>query len=168
MTKSVIAGVFPYKDKLLNAIRRLKEAGLHGLEVKMPVPDHDILDAVDHKPTPVGLFTLVGGIAGMATGFLGPAWAHSHWGFTIGGKPVVSLPPFIVIMFELTILFGALSTLIGLFFLARLPRPLKFRADHLYDPRCSDDHYGLVVETPADKLELVRQILASEGAEVKA
>lgn len=168
MTSSLITGVFPYKDKLLSAIRRLKEAGINGLEVKMPVPDHDILDAVAHKPTPVGLFTLVGGITGMATGFLGPAWAHSHWGFTIGGKPVVSLPPFIVIMFELTILFGALATLIGLFFLARLPRPLKFRADHLYDPRCTEDHYGLYVAAPGDKAELVKTILASEGAEVKA
>jgi hypothetical protein len=162
-----ISGVFEFKDKLLAAIRRLKEAGIKDLEVRMPVPDHDILDAVDHKPTPVGWFTLLGGIAGMTTGFVGPAWAHSHWGNIIGGKPVISLPPFIVIMFELTILFGGVLTLIGLFLLCRIPSVGKLKTDRHFDPRCSEDHYALIVNIPDGKLDEAKGILSEEGAEVR-
>lgn len=163
----LISGVFPFKDKLISAIKRLRKAGIKDLEVKMPIPDHDILDALKHKETPVGWFTLIGGITGMTTGFVGPAWAHSHWGNTIGGKPVVSLPPFIVIMFELTILFGAILTLIGLFLLCRLPSRKKTADDSHYDARCSEDHYALYVNVDETKEAEVAGILSDEGAEVR-
>ena len=168
--KTLISGVFEFKDKLLAAIKRLKDAGFKNLEVKMPIPDHDILDAVEHKETPVGWFTLIGGLSGMATGFLGPAWAHSHWSNIIGGKPVVSLPPFIVIMFELTILFGALLTLGGLFMLCRIPGHKKLDADEHFDGRVTEDHYALYVKESLDspELEEATKILEEEGAEVRS
>lgn len=168
--KTLISGVFEFKDKLIAAIKRLKEAGFDNLEVKMPVPDHDILDAIKHKETPVGWFTLIGGITGMATGFLGPAWAHSHWSNVIGGKPVVSIPPFIVIMFELTILFGALATLAGLFILARIPGHKRLDLDEHYDVRATEDHYALYVGDSLDNpdIEQAKKILSEEGAEVRS
>ena len=165
---NLISAVFPFKDKLLSAITELKGDGFNNLEVKMPVPDHDILDAVAHKPTPVGWFTLIGGITGMLTGFLGPAWAHSHWGNTIGGKPIISLPAFIVVMFELTILFGAVLTFAGLFLLCRLPSHKKLDLDEHYDGRVSDDHYALYVEVSEDNRKKAKEILEAAGGEVKA
>lgn len=164
--KRLISAVFPFKDKLIAAIRRIKEAGIDEMEVKMPVPDHDILEAIDHKPTRVGYFTLFGGIAGITTGFVGPAWAHAHWGNIIGGKPVISLPPFIVIMFELMVLFGATATLIGIFLLARLPNTNLLKDRH-FDPRATEDHYVLYISTPDEKLKTVQEILDQEGAEVR-
>lgn len=164
--KRLISAVFPFKDKLISAIKRIKETGISEMEVKMPVPDHDILDAIDHKPTKVGLFTLFGGIAGITTGFVGPAWAHSHWGNIIGGKPIISLPPFIVIMFELMVLFGATATLIGILLLARLPNT-RLLQDRHFDERATEDHYILLVNVPEEKLKTVQDILDEEGAEVR-
>jgi molybdopterin-containing oxidoreductase family membrane subunit len=103
----------------------------------------------------------------LAAGFLGPAWAHSHWSNTIGGKPVIALPPFIVIMFELTILFGALATLAGLFLLTRLPSHKMLDTDEHYDARCTEDHYALYVQTTESKRDTVLRILKEEGAEVR-
>lgn len=164
---NLVSAVFPFKDKLLSAIKTLREDGFENLEVKMPVPDHDILDAVKHKPTPIGWFTLIGGIMGMLTGFFGPAWAHSHWGNSIGGKPIISLPAFIVVMFELTILFGAVLTFAGLFLLSKLPAHKKLELDEHYDGRCSDDHYALYVEVNEENQEAARKILEEAGAEVR-
>lgn len=164
--KRLISAVFPFKDKLIAAIRRIKESGINEMEVKMPVPDHDILDVIDHKPTWVGLFTLFGGIAGMTTGFVGPAWAHAHWSNIIGGKPVISLPPFIVIMFELMILFGATATLVGVLLLCRLPNT-RLLHDRHFDERATEDHYILHIRVPEEKLQTVQSILDEEGAEVR-
>jgi hypothetical protein len=162
-----VTGVFPYKDKLIAAINKLKEMGYKDQEVKMPVPDHDILDALDHKPSKIGFITLIAGITGMITGYVGPAWAHLHWGHVIGGKPITAFPPFLVVMFELTILFGAVSTFIGLFLMAR-KRMKRAEFDPYYDPRCSDDHYALVVAADDEKVDEVKKVLLSSGAEVKA
>ena len=45
------------------------------------------------------------------------------WPLMVGGKPIVSIPAFVIIAFELTILFGALATLTGFLILAGLPSP---------------------------------------------
>jgi hypothetical protein len=165
---NLISCTFPFKDKLLSAISRLKDAGISDLEVKMPVPDHDVLDALEHKPTRVGWFTLIGGISGMTIGLLGPAWAHMHWGNIIGGKPVFSFPPFVVIMFELTILLGALFTLAGLFMLSRIPSHSQLEADKLYDPKASDDCYCLYISATDELLERAKTICSDEGAMVRS
>ena len=78
------------------------------------------------------------------------------------GKPVASIPPYVVIAFELTILFGGVATLIGLVTLGRLPR---FRPTAAYDPRFSSDRFGVAVHCPPDRSASVRHILQSAGAE---
>jgi hypothetical protein len=91
-----ISGCFPYRDRLLSAIRRIREAGISISSARIPVPDHEILDELELKPSKVGLVTLVGGITGLLVGFFGPGIAHLHWGLIIGGKPVFAVPPFVV------------------------------------------------------------------------
>src|SRR5690606_40479314 len=82
--------------------------------------NHDIEHALDTEESPVRLFTLVGGLTGAATGFALATWTSMDWPLVTGGKPIISLPAWVIIAFELTILFGALSTVIGLFINARL------------------------------------------------
>ena len=81
------------------------------------------------------------------------------WPLVVGGKPMMSIPAFVVIAFELTILFGALSTVIGLFILARIP---KFQPHVVYDPEFSSGRFGLYVEPPEGKEAEVRRILEAE------
>ena len=53
--------------------------------------------------------------AGAATGFGFTSWTNMDWPLIVGGKPMLSIPAFVPIAFELTVLFGALATVIGLF-----------------------------------------------------
>jgi len=70
----------------------------------------------------VRLFTLLGALTGTATGVLLTIWSSMKWELVTGGKDPVSYPPFIIIAFELTILFGGLATVIAMLLLGKLPK----------------------------------------------
>ncbi len=76
-----------------------------------------------------------------------------------GGKPIVSIPAYVVIAFELTVLFGALATVIGLFINARLP---WLKPNVVYDPEFSAGRYGVYVEVPPERADEARRILAEQ------
>ena len=85
-----------------------------------------------------------------------------QWGLVTGGKPIASIPPFVVIAFELTILFGGIATLLGMVILGRLPR---FRPSPTFDARFTNDRFGVAVHCPPERRASVRQILTTAGAE---
>ena len=80
-------------------------------------------DAVNPKPSRVRLYTLIGGLTGVVTGYALTLWMANDWQIMIGGKPYSSIPPYTIIAFELTILFGGLMTVLGLFIHGKLPSP---------------------------------------------
>jgi hypothetical protein len=159
-----VVGVFAHVDTTVKALEELRAKGYHDLTVYTPVPVHEIEDVLERdKPvSPVRLFTLLGALTGTASGFLLTIWTSLSWGLIVGGKPVASIPPFVVIAFELTILFGGVATLIGLITLGRLPR---FKPTAAYDPRFSSDRFGVAVHCAPDRSASVRQILQAAGAE---
>lgn len=163
---ATVSAVFAGRDQLLQAIEECKERGLRGLEVMMPVPDHEILEALPAKPTRINwLFSLWGGLFGVALGFGFPAWAHAHiYRQITGGKPVVSWPPFFVPGFEMLVLFTGILTMIGIHVMCRLPR---LRPDPHFDPRVTEDHYVLVVTAPEERAPEATSILRAAGGEVK-
>jgi len=160
-----IKGIYAHLDCLLAGIERLKSEGITGYEVLSPLPRHEILEAVyEGRPSPVRWWTMCGAILGVTTGFLLTSMTHTQWPMiNPGGKPVVSLIPFAVIMFECTILFGALATFLGMIFNAGLP---SFGLDRsVRDPRVSDASFGIVFpDAPTADLERIRSILESSGA----
>ncbi|MBI3636637.1 MAG: DUF3341 domain-containing protein [Candidatus Rokubacteria bacterium] len=167
-TTETVVGVFAHVDTTVRALEDLKAKGYHDLTVYTPVPVHEIEDVVerDRPVSRVRLFTLLGGLTGTASGFLLTIWSAMQWGLITGGKPIASIPPYVIIAFELTILFGGLSTVIGMMILGRLPR---FTPSAAYDPRFSNDRFGVAVHCAGDRRASVRDILRSAGAEeVKA
>jgi Alternative complex III, ActD subunit len=146
-------------DAAASAIRSLKELGYKDMTVYTPVPNHEIADAVGHPISPVRLWTLIGGLTGCATGFAMTLWMSYDYPIVVGGKPIGSIPPYVVIAFELTILFGALATLAGLVFHA-----LRDHRPAAYDPRFSDDHIGIFVPCPVERRPSVQQLLQTAGA----
>jgi hypothetical protein len=80
----------------------------------------------------VRFFALAGAGAGTVTGFAFTILTMTSWPLIVGGKPIVSLPPFLIIAFALTILFGSLSTFLGFLFLARLPSIRTIRSGEDY------------------------------------
>jgi hypothetical protein len=160
-----VKAVYAHLDSLLLGIEKLKAAGLEGYDVLSPLPRHEILEAVyEGAPSPVRWWTLSGAVLGLCAGFALPALTHSQWPMiNPGGKPVVSLIPFAVIMFESTILMGSLATFAGMIFHCGLPSFLVGKS--LEDPRMCEASLGIVLNgAPLDEVGFIRSILEGTGA----
>jgi len=157
-----VLGIYSYVDSVLDAVRKLKANGYENLRVFSPIPNHEIEDEIDLPPSPVRYFSLFGGLLGAACGFAFTVLTSSAWPISVSAKPIVSIPPYMIIVFELAVLFGALFTLIGLLVNAFL----RNRAPvSMYDPRFSDDKFGVMVVCPTENISTVQEILNSTGAE---
>lgn len=155
-----VLGIFAEVDAAVEAIENLRAAGMRRIITFSPMPSHELEHALHPPQSPVRMFTLIGGLTGAATGFALPTWTSLDWPLVTGGKPIISIPPMVVIAFELTILFGALSTIAGLFINARLPRA---RAQVVYDPSFSAGTFGIFVVANGNAPQ-ARTILQNAGA----
>jgi len=156
-----LLGIFDGPSEVAEAVRRLKGRGFAKLEVFSPAPFEEIELAVDPKPSRVRLFTLVGGLLGLVTGYAMTIWMSLDWPIVIGGKPYASIPPYTVIAFELTILFGGIFTLIGLLAVGRLP---TIKLDPAYSARFSAEEFGLAVDCPDRDVAEVDGLLRAHHA----
>ena len=105
----------------------------------------------------------VGIFYGFPLPWIGAHLLKTHWPLVLGGKPVGSIPPYVVIMFEMTILFGALATILGILFNA------LFAARRLgtvaYDARFTNDKFGVFVPCEPARAGQVEALLRGTGAE---
>lgn len=157
-----LVGSFSHLDSLLKGIELLREAGHRDLQALSPVPHHAIDEALEKPASPVRLFTLIGCLLGGIIGLVLTIGASLNYPLITGGKPIVSIPPFLIIVFELTILFGGLLTLGGMLLNARLPR---MHIGPAYDPRFSEDRFGLWVRCEVKDFDSVTGLLQNAGAE---
>ena len=157
-----VLGVFAYLDTATDAIKRLKAKG-YPLTVYSPTPRHEIEEAIEAPESAVRIFTIMGAFTGTAAGAALAIWMSLDWPLIVGGKEIVSLPAFSVIMFEVTILLGALSTVAGLFITGRLPR--LGRPEGLYHPSFSSNRFGVFVHVAPEHFEEVQTILSESGSE---
>jgi len=157
-----VVGVFGRLDGAVAAIESLKARGYANYRVYSPTPRPELADAVARKESPVRLFTLVGALTGTAFGFFYAIGTSLDWPLITGGKPIISWPPFVVIGFETTILIGSLVTVAAMFLFAGLP---KLGRAPGYDPRFSDDKFGVVAFGGPAQLAEARDIFAATGAE---
>lgn len=115
---------FETAGELVAAARRTREAGFRKFDAYSPIPIHELDDAMDLHDNRVSLFTLIGGLVGCAGGFGLCSWVEGvALPLNIGGRPTVSVPMFIPITFELTILIGGLTAAISMILLNGLPKP---------------------------------------------
>jgi len=115
--------VFEEKEKFLERLRGLVQEGVPGERIRVITPFGvpEVEEILPGKRSKVRYFALVGAASGTASGFALTILTSLSWPLIVGGKPIVSIPPFIIIAFALTILFGALSTFAGFLLLSRLP-----------------------------------------------
>lgn len=151
---------YDYLDATLDTIHALRERGFEEITAFSPFPEHHIEKALGYGKTPVGMFTLVGGLTGAATGFGLATFASLDWPLVVGGKPILSMPAYVIIAFEMTILLGVFFTVIGVFWNMRVP---DLKSDVVYDPEFSAGRFGIYVTATDDRLAEARQILESHG-----
>jgi len=114
---------FRDSDHLLEAIETCKQAGYRHMEAYTPLPVHEVWEALGHE-SHLPKLVLAGGITGAVVGFGMQYFASVvHYPLNVGGRPLNSWPSFVVITFEMTILFAALTAVFGMLLLNGLPRP---------------------------------------------
>ena len=156
-----LLSIFDLPDDAATAITKLRGRGFDVLESYSPAPFEQIDEAMDERPSKVRIFTLVGGLTGVVTGFLMQIWMSWEWPIKVAGKAYASIPPYVIIGFELTILFGGILTLLGLLFVGRLyPR----RLDAAYSARFSAEEFGVVVKVGERDVGEVDSLLRSLSA----
>jgi hypothetical protein len=163
---TAVKGIYAHLDCLVDSIDALKRAGHEDITVTAPLPRHEIEELMyGGEPSPVRWFTLFGALFGGTAGFLLCSLTHVNWPMIIpAGKPLVSIPAFIIIVFEATVLFGCLFTLIGLLWHCRLPMGAD-EIPELDDPRLSDDAFAIVVRgLDSAGATAVRNTLTENGA----
>lgn len=155
-----VLGAFEQIDAATDAIHALRARGHADLTVYSAAPNHELDAAMAQPVSRVRLFTLVGGLTGCASGFGMTLWMSFDWPLLVGGKPIGAIPPYVVLAFELTILFGSLFTVAGVIILSML-KSLRGRP---YDPRFSDDRIGIFVPCGPQEADAVTRVMTDAGS----
>jgi hypothetical protein len=164
MAEGRLLAVYTEAAAAARAVAALREQGLGQVEALSPTADPHLEAAFGSPRSRVRVFTLLGGIAGGVSGLWLSIATSLAWPLMTGGKPIVSLPAFLVIGFEMTILLAALASLFGFLILAR--SPVLARSTPA-DPRFSEDRYGVYAVVPAEQQAQARQLLSKDAEEIR-
>ena len=169
MTEKKIFGVtalFNDPNKVIAAARKIAASGFTKWDVNSPYPIHGIDKAMKIKPSKLGIVTLVFGLSGVVLALALIWWTMTiDYPMVIGGKPYFSLPAFIPVTFEVTVILATLSTVVAMFaFFFGLPSNAHVLHDTVYMKKVSRDHYGIIIESRDPKfseqavLELLKNL----------
>ncbi len=152
---------FPDEEQCVHMIERLREARLRP-KAFSPIPSEKIREALYEQPSRVRAWVLGGGIFGALSGFAITIGTSYEWNLNAGGKPIDSLPPYLIIVFELMILCGGLAGLLSFFFYSRLPvlDPTPGYSEHF-----SSNRFGVVVDCADTESSRIEALLREGGAE---
>jgi hypothetical protein len=115
---------FDSPESVVHAARKTYEAGYKKIDAYSPFPIEALSEAVGFHHNLVPLVVLIGGIIGGLSGFALQYWIHViNYPVVVAGRPLNSWPAFIVVTFEMTILFAGISAVFGMLALNGLPMP---------------------------------------------
>ena len=138
-----------------------RAAGWRAVTVCSPAFDEKLLQRVGATRSSIGLWSFAGGIAGIISGFALTIGTVRRWpGLIVGGKPLVAMTPFIVIVFELAILGASVAAVAAFAFAARRARRAAVGA---CGPMTTDDRFAVLLESVSRSPD-VDAVLRSAGA----
>lgn len=154
-------------SSIFRACEQVRDSGFRRFDSYTPFPVHNLDKAMGLGPSFLPWLVLIAGISGATLAMLFMIWASAYdYPLNIGGKPTWSIPAFIPITFEVTILFSGLTTVFGMFFLNRMPTyhdPL-FEVERF--AKATDDRFFIMIEARDRKYdrEKVIEFLQKTGA----
>lgn len=152
--RRVFVAYFGGEDDILEATAAARAAGFRVHDVYTPYAVHGMDEAMGVKPSRLTWACFGFGLLGLASALLLQEWTQAvDWPLNVGGKPANSLPAFIPVAFELTVLFAALGTVASLLLRTRLfPRT----APRVLLPRVTDDRFALALSASGDGFDEAR------------
>ena len=146
---------FATPDGLVKACRKAHAAGYRRMDAYTPYPLEGVAEAIGFDKTQVPLLTLMGGVLGGLSGFLLQCWVHAQaYPLNVGGRPMISWPSFIIVTFEMTVLFAGITAVVGMLALNGLPQPYHSIFNHPRFTAASRNHFFLCIEAVDPKFEL--------------
>lgn len=162
-----IWGSFAHVDEAAAVVTALRGEG-KDYSVLSPCPRHELYDAMGRPSSRLPWITLVFGALGIFFGYGFPSWTALDWVLPVSQKPIVGIPAFTIIGFELMVLLGGLSTAAAIFILGhyelfrfRMPQSPAFKAYN----RFSNDRFGVVVRCEEADAAGVEQLMREHSAE---
>lgn len=163
MAERSVIGLFTEEDKAADAMDALRDAQFEENEVEVlsgtPYPEGTFGEAEPvHK---LYRFPLMGAACGFIVALLLTAGTQIAYPLVAGGKPIFSIPPMAIIMYEGTMLGAILFTVVGIVFESRLPRLFM----GAYDTRITEGYLGITVTSGEDRMAQAEETLRNAGAE---
>ena len=127
LVESPIYGIiaeFSDPDKLIEAANISRESGYRNMDAYSPFPIHGLAEAIGFEDGRIPWFAFLGGLTGFCVGFMLLYYVNVvDYPWNVGGRPLLSWPQFIPIMFECVVLMTGLTVFISQWMLNGLPRP---------------------------------------------
>jgi len=163
-SENYLVGIFDDEDVLLHGVEGIREKGVKIHEVYSPFPVHGLDEVLGYRRTRLPIAAFLFGMTGTSLALVMQIWMLGFdWPMIIGGKNYVSLPPFIPVTFELTVLLSALG-MVATFFIVSDMKPYK--KPRSYDLRSTDDKHVMAINLAANKISKddISRILKDNGA----
>jgi len=163
MANRTVLGVYPDADSAASGVTALKEAGFsnHDYDVLTGCPYPEEAFGEHVPPHKLYVFPIIGAFCGFSVALLLNAGTALANPIVVGGKPILAVPAFMIILYEGTMLGAILFTVLGVIFESRLPR---FSLG-VYDTRITAGYIGLVVSAADDRVQAAETALRKGGAE---
>lgn len=163
--KNFVVGIFDDEDILIEGVEKVRGNGVKIHEVYSPFPVHGLDEVLGYKRSRLPIAAFLFGMTGTTLALTMQIWMLGYdWPMIIGGKNFASLPPFIPVTFELTVLLAALG-MVATFMIASDMKPYKWPRQ--FDLRSTDDKHVMAIDLALNggkTKEDIKRILKEAGA----
>lgn len=152
---------------IFHACEQVRDAGFKRFDSYTPFPVHNLDKAMGLGPSYLPWLVLIAGISGATLAMLFMIWTSAYdYPLNIGGKPLFSIPAFIPVTFEVTILFSGLTAVFGMFFLNRMPTYYHPLFEVKKFAQVTDDKFFILIESRDKKYDQLKvtEFLKKTGA----
>ncbi|MEL6969260.1 MAG: DUF3341 domain-containing protein [Bacteroidota bacterium] len=163
--KEVLFGLYDDEEILLKAVKQANEEHLDIMDVFTPFPVHGLDPLLGLSESRLHIAGFIYGAIGTLTAFLFMTWVFTRdWPIIFGGKPYWSVPAFIPITFELTVLFASIGMVVSFYVVCGMA---PGKVVPTLDDRITDDKFCIAFKTndaPESEVEKLRSFFSSTGA----
>ncbi len=160
--KDIIYGLYNDEEDLLRAVKQANSDHLEIMDVYTPFPVHGLDPLLGLTESRLHIAGFIYGLLGTLTAFLGMTWIFTKdWPIIFGGKPHWSLPAFIPIIFELTVLFSAIGMTVTFYIVNGLGPGV---VNPTIDLRITDDKFCIAFDKSEVEASKAESFLRSSGA----